>query len=73
MTAAYFTRHRGKGKVFTLKTLREKGIPFTKTHIYRLIRAGRFPKPFYMSERRPAWTETTLDAWIAKREREAAK
>jgi predicted DNA-binding transcriptional regulator AlpA len=58
------------GRVFTLKTLPEKGITFSPNHIRRLVAAGRFPKPFRLSERRPAWSEATLDRWIAAREAE---
>ena len=53
-----------KGRIYTFKTLCEKGIPYRPIHIRRLVKAGKFPPPFYMSERRPAWSEATLDAWI---------
>jgi prophage regulatory protein len=56
------------GRIYTLKTLPEKGITYSSVHLHRLIRAGKFPPPFYMSERRPAWTEATLDEWITKRQ-----
>ncbi len=59
-----------KGRIFTLGTLRDKGVPFSKNHIRRLVRMGRFPKPFRLSERRPAWTEAQLDAWVSAREAE---
>ena len=62
--AANDPHHRGKGKIYTLRTLREKGIMYSSVHLRRLIRADRFPRPFYLSDRRPAWTEATLDAWI---------
>ena len=64
------TTPQPKGRLYTFSTLREKGIQFVPNHIRRLVAAGKFPKPFYLSERRPAWTEATLDAWIAERERD---
>jgi prophage regulatory protein len=61
-------RRTSPGRVYTFDTLREKGIPFSKNHIRRLVAKGKFPAPFYMSERRPAWSEAQLDAWIIERE-----
>lgn len=37
----------------------------SKTHIYRLIKAGAFPKPAKISERVSIWDESTLDDWLA--------
>ena len=59
---------RGLGRIYTFDTLPEKGITLHRNYLRRLIAAGKFPAPFYLSERRPAWTEATLDAWIAERE-----
>jgi hypothetical protein len=50
-------RRTSPGRVFTFDTLPEKGIPFSKNHIRRLVAKGKFPAPFYLSERRPAWSE----------------
>jgi prophage regulatory protein len=58
------TRKVPKGRVFTFKTLPEKGIDFHPNHVRRLVRAGRFPKPIYLSWRRPVWLEDELDRWI---------
>ena len=62
------TTTQPKGRLYTLSTLREKGIQFVPNHIRRLVKKGRFPAPFYLSERRPAWTEAALDAFIDERE-----
>ena len=59
---------RGAGRIYTFDTLPEKGISFHRNYIRRLVKAGKFPAPFYMSERRPAWTETTIDSWILERQ-----
>ena len=58
----------GTNRVFTFDTLPAKGITFHPNHVRRLVRRGKFPKPIYLSERRPAWTEQALDAWIGERE-----
>ena len=34
-------------------------------HIYRLIKAGRFPKPLRLGANRVAWLESDLLAWQA--------
>ena len=60
------------GRIFTYETLPEKGIDYSRNHIRRLIKDGKFPKPFYPSERVPAWTERTLDQWISDCEAEHA-
>lgn len=59
-----------KGRIFTLKTLADKGINYHPNYIRRLVLKGKFPEPFYLSERRPAWTEAQLDAWVSTREAE---
>jgi prophage regulatory protein len=38
-----------------------------KSAIYSAIRAGTFPAPVPISERRVAWRESEVDAWIAAR------
>lgn len=39
----------------------------SKTHIYRLIKLGLFPKPFKLSERAIAFFEADIDSWIEQR------
>ena len=43
----------------------------SKTHIYRLIKAGEFPKPSKISERVSVWDEAALDNWLARKFGEA--
>ncbi len=61
-------------KLVSLEGLRAKGIDFHRTHLDRLIRAGKFPRPIKIGENRNAWIEDEVDAHIlAKRaERDAA-
>ena len=46
--------------------LKEKGIPYTRRHLARLIEAGEFPAPVPLSTRRICWLETEIDDWIGK-------
>ena len=43
----------------------------SKTHIYRLVKAGEFPKPIKISKRVSVWDEATLDNWLARKFEEA--
>ena len=48
--------------------LRVKGFSYTRTHIWRLVKAGRFPKPVKLGDgARNAWVEEEIDALIAER------
>ena len=35
--------------------------------IYAMMKQGKFPKAITLSERRVAWIESEVDAWIANR------
>lgn len=39
----------------------------SKTHIYRLVKAGNFPKFFHLSERAIAFFESDIDLWLEER------
>ena len=45
----------------------EKGIPYSKVHLWRLERDGKFPKRVPLSESRHGWAESEIDDWIAER------
>jgi prophage regulatory protein len=47
-----------------------KGIPFSRIHVDRLEKAGRFPKRVRLAESTVAWVESEIDAWSAARVRE---
>jgi prophage regulatory protein len=38
---------------------------FSKSHVYRLVNAGKFPAPIKISERIIAWDESEVDNWLA--------
>jgi prophage regulatory protein len=46
--------------------LAEKGIPHGPVQRWRLIKAGKFPKPVKVGSRN-AWLESEIDQWIADR------
>ena len=52
-----------------------KGITYSRPHLFRLIKAGKFPTPLKLGENRNAWVEAEIDAWIEARlaERDAAQ
>jgi prophage regulatory protein len=54
-------------KLLDYEGLQGRGIPYSKTHLWRLWRAGRFPKPVQLSSSRNAWLESEIDAWIEGR------
>ena len=37
----------------------------SRSSLYELIAAGKFPKPIRISANRVAWPEEDVDAWIA--------
>lgn len=35
-----------------------------RTQIARMVKAGRFPAPVYISARRKAWSQPLIAAWV---------
>lgn len=53
-------------RLLRLPQVREKtGI--STTQVYRLVKRGKFPAPFKLSERVTVWNEAEIDAWLAER------
>lgn len=42
-------------------------VPFSKMHIDRLEKAGRFPRRVKIGSRRVAWPKAAVLAWLAER------
>ena len=42
-------------------------IPFTRQHVLRLEKAGKFPKPIKLSDNCTAWNAADVEAWAAER------
>lgn len=47
----------------------ERYTKLSKATLYRLIRAGTFPRPIRLGERAVGWLRKEIDAWLASRER----
>ncbi|RKG46443.1 AlpA family transcriptional regulator [Acinetobacter cumulans] len=58
-------------KAQNLRLIRRKEVQaktgFGASSIYAEMAKGNFPKPIQISERRVAWLESEIDAWIAER------
>ena len=50
---------------------RDFGIPFSRSYIDRLIKAGRFPPKVRLGPGTVGWTDEKMLAYIAERERES--
>jgi prophage regulatory protein len=47
--------------------LSQRGIPYSRTHLARLEKAGKFPKHIRLSEHTTAWLASEIDDWAAAR------
>ena len=45
----------------------QRGITFSKVHLWRLERAGKFPKRIPLGESRHGWLDTEIDDWLLSR------
>ena len=53
--------------LLSLEDLRRKGVPYSKSQLYRKIKEGSFPAPARLGEKRVAWPENEIDDWINAR------
>jgi predicted DNA-binding transcriptional regulator AlpA len=60
-------------RILNYEALRDKGIHYSRSHLRRLWQRDppEFPVPFQTSPSRIAWRESSIDAWIAQKERTA--
>jgi prophage regulatory protein len=49
-----------------LKTVRQT-TALSRSELYRLVRAGRFPRPVAIGRRAVAWRDSDVQAWVASR------
>ena len=56
-------------KILRLTDVQER-VPYSKNHIYRLIRAGKFPQRVRLGPARVGWVEEEIEAWVAAKVRE---
>jgi prophage regulatory protein len=47
--------------------LKTKGIGYSKVHLARLEKVGKFPKHIDIGPNRIAWVEAEIDAWLEAR------
>jgi prophage regulatory protein len=47
--------------------LEKKGIPFSRQHIHRLVKAGKFPRPVKIGENTNAWPEPEIEQYLKDR------
>jgi len=47
--------------------LAHKGIPFSRQHVARLIKQGRFPAPIKLGVGTNRWISSEIDDWLAQR------
>jgi len=45
----------------------QKGINYSRPHLWRLEKAGDFPKRVSLGRNRVAWAEPEIDRWIEQR------
>lgn len=50
-----------------------KGIKSGRGYLNKLAKAGKFPRPFKLTENRNAWFERDIDAWLLQRAAIAAQ
>jgi prophage regulatory protein len=59
-------------RLISMKEITER-VPYTKAHIYRLIRRGEFPNRIRIGLRRVCWRESDIEAWLNAKIETAAK
>jgi prophage regulatory protein len=54
-------------KVLSFRDLREKGIPFSRQYVHKLVRRGEFPAPFKIGVKTNAWNDSEIDGYLKDR------
>lgn len=58
-------------QLITFSDLAERGVPFSRQHLWRLIKERRFPAPVKLGSNTNRWLESEVDDWL--REQIAAR
>lgn len=53
--------------VLCFPDLKEKGIPWCRQHVSKLVRLKRFPRPFKLGDKTNAWTDEQIDEYLNTR------
>lgn len=59
-------------RFLTYDDLKTKGVRYSKPHLWRLIKEGKFPPPIKGLGSQNVWTEPEIDAAVAERVAAAA-
>jgi predicted DNA-binding transcriptional regulator AlpA len=54
-------------EVANFRSIKALGIPYSRTHIWRLVASGDFPKPFKLGSHRnspPVWWLREIIEWL---------
>jgi predicted DNA-binding transcriptional regulator AlpA len=55
-------------KILNQRDLSSKGISWSREHCRRMWEAGKFPRPFKLTDNgRNVWREDEIDAWLEER------
>jgi prophage regulatory protein len=54
-------------RIYRFPQLKGAGVPFTRMHIDRLEKRGRFPRRFSYGANSVAWVADEVDAWVHDR------
>jgi prophage regulatory protein len=57
--------HAGIGKLLKAKDVSNL-TSISRSHLHRLARDGKFPKPIKIGENRSAWLESDVQDWISE-------
>ena len=49
-------------RVLDYDGLKAKGVPYSKPHLWRLVKAGKFPAPIKWGAARNGWIEEEIDS-----------
>ena len=44
--------------------LKSFGVPFARSHMYVLMREGKFPQAMKLTENKIAWIRTEVEQWV---------
>ena len=54
-------------RVLDYAALQDRGIKYSKPHLWRMWTKGKFPKPVKLTPGRNVWRDSDIDEWIEKR------
>ncbi len=60
-------------RFLTYDDLKQKGVRYSKPHLWRLIKLGKFPPPVKGLGQQNVWAESEIDAVVAERIAEREK